>query len=354
MGRLSSFYQLKKYRLSKIFQISFFNNEVLVGFGSIGQKYTSENLEEIVALVRFFSDAVYFPSQDTQLSAFQVKTAESWRDLGLLTSVPEDLSQRYSRAELFHSMYGVQPSERRQKLLDSKVCIVGCGGIGTAIATHLVCNGVGSLTLIDADKVEESNLSRQLTFRHSDIGRPKTEALKDYLQSLNPHAVLKQETRFVDHASDIDLTPYSFGVVSGDRSGTLSAMNVAALRDGVPILHASYVNDIACWGPMVVPGVTGCFQCAQHFASQIKTGNPEDDEVLRRTLGRYTSPAISTVTMIASSFAANDIINHLLGAGPVHTKNQRCGVWSHNLKIEKQGFEKNGNCKVCGEIDDGS
>lgn len=74
----------------------------------------------------------------------------------------------------------------QQKLADAKVTIIGCGGLGGSVAVHLAASGVGNLTLVDFDVVSVSNLHRQVFYRIEDVGKPKVQVLKSYLEQINP------------------------------------------------------------------------------------------------------------------------------------------------------------------------
>lgn len=74
----------------------------------------------------------------------------------------------------------------QQKLLDAHVLIIGAGGLGSAVAMYLAAGGVGTLTLVDDDMVDLSNLQRQIMHGTSDIGRPKVLSAKETLHDLNP------------------------------------------------------------------------------------------------------------------------------------------------------------------------
>ena len=81
-------------------------------------------------------------------------------------------------------------------LRSAHVLLIGCGGLGCAAAQYLVAAGVGALTLIDGDKVELSNLQRQILFRADDIGANKASAAKRALTGLNPHVTLHAKATF--------------------------------------------------------------------------------------------------------------------------------------------------------------
>jgi len=96
------------------------------------------------------------------------------------------MSSRYARHELM-------PGWNQQKLADAKVIIVGMGALGNEVARILTMSGVGRLLLCDPDRIEESNLSRTLLFRQSDIGNFKVEAAAAALKEFNPE--IRVETR---------------------------------------------------------------------------------------------------------------------------------------------------------------
>lgn len=104
---------------------------------------------------------------------------------GFLTEKSPDTHSIYSRSRAFLDRY--LEDGALTVLQEKSVLILGCGGIGTHMAWHLAALGV-SLTLLDFDTVEESNLNRQLLFDQKDIGRLKTQVLKEKLMAINPGA----------------------------------------------------------------------------------------------------------------------------------------------------------------------
>ena len=89
---------------------------------------------------------------------------------------------RYSR-QIMLPHFGV---EAQQKLHDSHVVIIGIGGLGSPAAMYLAASGIGSLTLVDFDHVDNSNLQRQIVHNTSSIGESKVSSAKKTLQAINP------------------------------------------------------------------------------------------------------------------------------------------------------------------------
>lgn len=87
--------------------------------------------------------------------------------------------------------------EGLRKLTASRVLVVGAGGVGACAAEMLVRAGVGHLTVVDSDKVSESNINRQLPALHSTVGRPKTEVLSERLRDINPSLDLQVIDDFI-------------------------------------------------------------------------------------------------------------------------------------------------------------
>src|SRR5207245_5048840 len=90
--------------------------------------------------------------------------------------------ERYSRQTILEEV-GIQG---QRKLLDSKVLIIGAGGLGSPAAIYLAAAGIGTLGIVDGDRVDLSNLHRQVMHFTHDIGRPKTPSARRTLQDINP------------------------------------------------------------------------------------------------------------------------------------------------------------------------
>jgi len=142
----------------------------------------------------------------------------------------------------------------------ARVLVVGCGGLGVPVATYLAGAGVGSLTLVDPDVLEASNLHRQIAYAAADCGQAKALLLAARLRALNPALGLHTHVEAADAALLDTLVPRHDVVVDcTDRLGVKFALNDAAVRHGVPAVLAS-VHQYEGQLQVVRPG-GACLRC---------------------------------------------------------------------------------------------
>ncbi|HZY71311.1 MAG TPA: molybdopterin-synthase adenylyltransferase MoeB [Thermoplasmata archaeon] len=143
---------------------------------------------------------------------------------------------RYSRHLLLPEV-GVVGQKR---LLDAKVLLVGAGGLGAPAALYLTAAGVGTIGLVDFDRVEVSNLQRQILYGSKDVGHPKLAAAKDRLSDLNPDVtVVAHEERLTRENAFDTLRPYDVVVDGTDNFATRYLVNDACVLLGKPTVYGS-------------------------------------------------------------------------------------------------------------------
>lgn len=134
-------------------------------------------------------------------------------------------------------------AEGQQCIRDAHVALIGVGGLGCAAAQYLVSSGIGKLTLCDFDTVAESNLSRQILYRASDLGRPKVEAATETLQNLNPDTELLSVAKRMTEEDMHSLFPTCDLVIdASDNYGTRLAVNRSCLALKTPWIMASCIR----------------------------------------------------------------------------------------------------------------
>ena len=147
-----------------------------------------------------------------------------------------DQLRRYSRHLLLPEV-GVKG---QRKLRASKVLIIGAGGLGSPSALYLAASGVGEIGLVDFDKVEASNLQRQVMYGTRDVGRPKLEAARDRLTDLNPDVTVKTYEAHLTRENVLEiLRPYDVVLDGTDNFPTRYLVNDAAVLLGKPNVYGS-------------------------------------------------------------------------------------------------------------------
>lgn len=148
-----------------------------------------------------------------------------------------------------------------EQLAQSRVLVVGAGGLGAPAAAYLAAAGVGAIGIIDPDRVELSNLHRQLLHRTSDLGRPKVASAQDRLQALAPHLVIEAlQDRFDTHNAAQLVERYDFVIDGSDNFATKFLVNDVAVAHGTPFSHGGVVGFFG-QTLTVVPGQTACYRC---------------------------------------------------------------------------------------------
>ncbi len=155
-------------------------------------------------------------------------------DLGL--PLTADQLRRYSRHLLLPEV-GVKGQRR---LRTAKVLLVGAGGLASPAALYLAASGIGEIGLVDFDKVEASNLQRQVMYGTKDVGRPKLEAARDRLSDLNPDVVVRTYDHRLSSENALDtLRPYDVILDGTDNFPTRYLVNDASVLLGKPNVYGS-------------------------------------------------------------------------------------------------------------------
>jgi molybdopterin/thiamine biosynthesis adenylyltransferase len=166
---------------------------------------------------------------------------------------------RYSRQELFEPI-GPQGQQRIQQ---SRVLLVGCGALGTHLAEFCVRAGVGALTIVDRDIVEQSNLQRQSLFTETDAREalPKAEAARRRLADVNSEVVIHAEVADFNHRNAEKLAVGATLILDAtDNFEARFLINDLAVKHGIPWVYAGCVSSRAVCMP-VVPGRSACLRC---------------------------------------------------------------------------------------------
>jgi len=184
-----------------------------------------------------------------------------WKDSGLPWSTPKTLTPEQRNRYQRHLLLPEVGEAGQQKLLDSKVLLLGAGGLGSPAALYLAAAGVGNLGIIDMDVVDASNLQRQILHNMDRIGERKVDSAKKTLTAINPDVnVSTYDVRLgADNILDI-IDGYDLIVDGTDNFPTRYLVNDASLLKRIPVVHGSifrFEGQVTVFDPYNGP----CYRC---------------------------------------------------------------------------------------------
>ncbi len=188
-----------------------------------------------------------------------------WKKAGLPIEVPRTLGQedreRYSR----HLSIPEVGEEGQARLLDSRVLLVGAGGLGCPTAYYLAAAGVGTLGIVDDDIVDRSNLQRQILHTDDRVGMPKVESAQKTLSALNPGIrVVPHPERLTSENVEKIFSGYDLVVDGTDNFATRYLINDACVKLGLPNVHGSvfrFEGQVSVFWPGRLEDPGPCYRC---------------------------------------------------------------------------------------------
>src|SRR6266852_4478904 len=261
-------------------------------------------------------------------------TGASAAPAGVLPFVNDSLQEKYSRQVLFS---GIGP-EGQQRLLASRVALVGCGAIGAAAANLLVRAGVGFIRIIDRDFVEPSNLQRQTLFDESDALNvlPKAIAAQRKLRSINSSVAVEGVVADLSpRNAEALLEGVDLLLDGSDNFETRFLINDVAVKSGRPWIYAAAV---ASYGLTMTirPGATACLACLLESGAA--------GQGLEETCD--TIGVLGPVVTLIASLEVAEALKLLAGReADLHGRLISCDVWTGNFQSVR--VARDAECPVC-------
>jgi len=168
----------------------------------------------------------------------------------------------------------------QERLKAARVLVIGAGGLGSPAAMYLAAAGVGTLGIVDCDRVELSNLQRQLLFASADVGRPKTDAACERLQQLNPEIAIEPHALEL-RAANVRAVIEDYAVIldGTDRLATRYLINDACVMLGKPLVSAA-IHRFEGQVMTYFPGRGACYRCLYPQALEAAVANCAEAGVL--------------------------------------------------------------------------
>lgn len=249
-------------------------------------------------------------------------------------ALSDEQLERYSRHITLKEI-GVRG---QKKLLTAKVLIIGAGGLGAPAAMYLAAAGVGTIGIADCDKVELSNLQRQIIHTTDDVGKTKVQSAAEAINALNPDVTVKTYHEYVSSKNIAAMIEeYDFIIDGADNFPTKFLINDACVLGHKPFCHAGILRFE---GQLMtyVPGVSPCYRCV------FEAPPPKDAVPSCREAG-----VIGAMAGIIGSMQALEAVKYITGQGDLLTGNM---LIFDGLKMQWRKIrlpKRNHSCPVCGD-----
>ncbi|CAM3588541.1 Sulfur carrier protein ThiS adenylyltransferase [Vibrio aerogenes CECT 7868] len=234
----------------------------------------------------------------------------------------------------------------QRKINHSTVLIIGCGGLGTTASLLLAGAGVGSLVIVDDDKVEISNLHRQFIYTESDIGRQKAEALKEKIRMRNQHCRVRAiEKRLGDEQLSLEVMIADMVIDCSDNMVTRHQINRICYQQKTVLISGSasqWEGQISTYN---FAANQPCFACLTPDKSGSTDELSDESPALScRDLG-VIGPVVSIIASLQAMAALKQMVD--IGIADESQTNTLHILNGQTMSFRSFSFHKNPECRVC-------
>ena len=243
--------------------------------------------------------------------------------------------ERYSRHIILEQVGG----KGQKKILESKVLIIGTGGLGSPAAMYLAAAGVGTIGLVDYDVVDLSNLQRQIIHQTSDLNKPKIESGKETIEAINPDVTVKTYNELVDSKNISDIikdADYDFIIDGTDNFPAKFLINDACVLLKKPFSHAGIIR-FQGQTMTYVPDKSPCYRCV--FPAM----PPKDAVPTCRQAG-----VLGVMGGVIGTLQATEALKYILGVGELLT-GYLLTYDALSMTFRKIKINHNKKCTICGD-----
>jgi adenylyltransferase/sulfurtransferase len=232
--------------------------------------------------------------------------------------------ERYKRQMM---LFGDEGQERLKK---AHIFVAGAGGLGSPVSLYLAVAGVGTITIVDMDLVDQTNLNRQILHFDRDIGKKKTASAKEKLQEINPDITVHATDVKIDETNAADLVGEADGIVDAmDNYPTRYLLNEVAIEKEIPFFHGG-IHGFYGQATTIIPGTTPCLKC-----------------IFPKAPPKELFPVVGVTAGFIGMVQANEVLKYLLGIGELLTG--RLFMWDGmQAHAEEICVERNPGCEACG------
>jgi len=235
--------------------------------------------------------------------------------------------ERYDRQIM---IYGFG-KEGQEKLKKARAFIAGAGGLGSPVTIYLAAAGIGTIRIADHDRVELSNLNRQVLHWEENLGGRKVDSAAAKLRKFNSGIKVETITDTITEDNVSQLVADSDLIVDAmDNLPTRYLLNRAAIKKGIPFFHGA-VYGFEGRAMTVIPGKSACLNCLYHGA----------------TVPKEKFPVIGVTPAVIGCIQATEVIKYLVGLGELLT-DRLLNYDALRMKFTEFKINRDPNCEHCG------
>ncbi|MFP5977364.1 HesA/MoeB/ThiF family protein [Enterobacter mori] len=287
---------------------------------------------------------------------------ETMKELKLIEYVDQETDldnytlQRWSRNyEFFNTMLTLEESKYspQEKIARAKVCLLGCGGLGSHVLLELAALGVKDITIVDFDTIELSNLNRQILYYEEDIGKKKVFTAKDRINKFSPTMNVMAVEMRISCSSDIEQVIRGADLVicvaDKPRNDIVTWLNEACCKQNIPFINGGLDTRVATFYS-VIPGATGCVECwrssldGDSLQSQVLN---QDHEI--NVDYSAPAPALSALVSVTTGVMVSEAIKLLTNVQePTLINKSKCFSFDTLEIATAESWTRDPECKCCG------
>ncbi|PKG32995.1 HesA/MoeB/ThiF family protein [Methanoregula sp.] len=233
--------------------------------------------------------------------------------------------ERYKRQIL---LFGEEGQERLKK---SHIFIAGAGGLGSPISLYLAVAGVGTITIVDMDVVDQSNLNRQILHYDRDVAKKKTVSALEKLQAINPDITINAIDATISADNVSKLVGRADGIVDAmDNYPVRYQLNRVALEKKIPFFHGA-IRGFYGQATTILPGKTPCLEC-----------------IFPKAPPKEVFPVVGATPGVIGTVQATEVIKYLTGQGSL--LDGRLFIWDGLTSTSEEiAVCRNPSCPACGD-----
>lgn len=234
--------------------------------------------------------------------------------------------ERYKRQMM---LFG---DEGQELLKKAHIFIAGAGGLGSPVSVYLAVAGIGTLTVVDRDVVDQSNLNRQILHYDCDIGRKKTESAEEKLRTINPDITVRVIDTTIEEKNAGGLVGKADGIVDAmDNYPARYLLNNVAIRKMIPLFHGAICGFYG-QATTIIPGQTACLSC-----------------IFPKAPPKEVFPVVGVTPGLIGMVQATEVLKYLLKNGDLLTN--RLFIWDGmQAHAEEICMERDPHCTACGSL----